>query len=302
MNPDPNWPRASEWLAGDHDPKPVGRLAVLGAPLRLGSISGGRFDLAPEAIRRALDRYSTWTPRLDVRSVAASDLGDVAVADLQPEEAREPISTAVREAIGTSDAAVILGGDNSVTRPSVLGLGVPLHRVGLLTLDAHFDLRDTDNGLTNGNPIRALLEDGLPGENIVQIGIQAFANSSPYTRVAEEAGIQWTSVRDAVPFDVHAEMAVDRLATRVEAVYVDLDVDVLDRAYAPACPGSRPGGTFPDEAADAAWRLGKHPKVRAMDIVEVDPTQDVADVTVLTAASFLLSFAAGLAERGRGET
>jgi formiminoglutamase len=232
-------------------------------------------------------------------------MGDVAVADLRPEEALEPLSAAVRQATGVCDAVVILGGDNSITRPGIHGLGVPLHRVGLLTLDAHFDLRDLQNGLTNGNPVRALLADGLPGENVVQIGIQGFANSSEYARVAKEAGIRWIGEyeTDDLPVGFHVQVELDRLASRVDALYIDLDLDVLDRAFAPACPGSRPGGLLPTEVADAAWRFGEHPKVRAMDIVEVDPTNDVADVTVLTAASFLLSFAAGLASRGgKGDT
>jgi len=80
------------------------------------------------------------------------------------------------------------------------------------------------------------------------------------------------------------------------------EITVLDRAFAPACPGSRPGGLNPAEVQAAARVCGAHPKVRAMDIVEVDPTKDVADVTVLGAASFLLSFAAGVASRRLRET
>ena len=91
--------------------------------------------------------------------------------------------------------------------------------------------------------------------------------------------------------------ALEHLAERADAIYVDVDLDVLDRAFAPACPGARPGGLAPMEVRRAARLAGRHPKVRAMDIVEVDPTQDVADVTVLTAASCLLSFSAGLVAR-----
>ena len=72
---------------------------------------------------------------------------------------------------------------------------------------------------------------------------------------------------------------------------------VLDRAYAPACPGARPGGLQPWEVRRAAWLCGRHPKVKALDLVEVDPTQDVADVTVLTTGACLLSFAAGVVKR-----
>ena len=77
----------------------------------------------------------------------------------------------------------------------------------------------------------------------------------------------------------------------------DLDIDSLDRVFAPATPGSRPGGLTPYELRRVAWLCGAHPKVRAIDLVEVDPTQDVADVTVMATASCLLSFASGLLAR-----
>lgn len=234
---------------------------------------------------------------VDVREVKARDLGDLPLADARPETALEPLSTAVAKAAADAEAVVLLGGDNSVTRPGVRGLG--LENAALLTIDAHLDLRDTSRGLTNGNPVRALLEDGLPGSNVVQIGIQAFANSRQYAEVARDAGITVVTVDEARRRGVEAVTveALETLAGRAGVIYVDVDVDVLDRAFAPGSPGSRPGGLSPADIKAAARTAGRHPKVRAMDIVEVDPTKDVADVTVLAAASFLLSFAAGLAAR-----
>jgi formiminoglutamase len=296
---DPRWPRASAWLAGDHVPEPRARLGVVGAPVRLGSISGGRFDLAPAAIREALSRFGTWDGRSDLRAVAARDEGDLRLADRRPEEALGEIAGAVGGTLDTFDAVVVLGGDNSITRPAVRGVGRDLERVALLTLDAHHDLRDTGAGLTNGNPIRALLEDGLPGPSIAQIGLQPFANSVAYAEVARDAGITVVTVDDirARGIETAVTEALDHLASRAEAIYVDLDLDVLDRAFAPACPGSRPGGLAPWEVQAGARLAGAHPKVRAMDLVEVDPERDVAEATVLAAASCLLAFASGVARR-----
>jgi formiminoglutamase len=301
MPPDPNWPRASAWLAGEHDPEPVARLGVVGAPLHLGSLSEARCDLAPGAVREALDRFGTYDVEygVDVRAVAARDEGNLDLAGTKPEEALAPLAGAVGGTLDRLDAVAILGGDNSVTRPGVRGLGPDLGAVGLLTLDAHFDLRDTAAGLSNGNPVRALLEDGLPGANVVQVGIQPFANSAAYARVATEAGITVVTAETAHAEGVETVVAgaLDHLAERSDRIYVDLDLDVLDRAFAPACPGSRPGGLTPAGLARAARLAGRHPQVRAVDLVEVDPTRDVADVTVLAMAACLLAFAAGLAAR-----
>ncbi len=302
---DPFWPRAAAWLAGAHAEKTLGVLAVLGAPLRLGSITPGRCDLAPPAVRSILRKFSCYDIESDsdLHLVEARDLGDLPLADLKLEDAFEPLRDAVRGALAEADAVVVLGGDNGVTRPGVHGIAdsLPnsLEDCGLITLDAHFDLRDLSNGLTNGNPVRALLADGLPGKNIVQIGIQPFANSKAYAQVASDAGITVVTMSQIRAHDVERLVgeSLDELSERVEHIYVDLDVDVLDRIYAPATPGSRPGGLTPYELRRAAWLCGAHPKVRAIDLVEVDPTQDVADATVMATASCLLSFASGLLTR-----
>jgi formiminoglutamase len=306
---DPNWPRASAWLAGTHTEHTLGKLAVLGAPVRRGSITPGHSDFAPTAVREVLRRFSTYDIETDadVRALEAHDLGDLALAEAMLEEAYEPIRQAVNSALALADAVIILGGDNGVTRPGVAGLASTLEgelesgleECGLLTLDAHLDLRDTSNGLSNGNPVRALLEDGLPGSNIVQLGILGFANSQAYAQVAREAGISVITMDTLRGKGIERAVsdALDYLSQRTEAIYFDLDVDVLDRAFAPACPGARPGGLSPWELRQAAWLCGRHPKVRVMDLVEVDPTQDQADVTVMSTAACLLSFASGLVSR-----
>jgi formiminoglutamase len=292
LHHDPHWPRASAWLSGGGEG--LRRLAVLGAPLHKASISPGRCDLAPPAIRKALERYSPH----QADEVTVADLGDLPVGDLSPEEALDPVSEAVSRAAAEHDAVVLLGGDNSVTRPGVLGLS---GRCGLLTLDAHLDLRHLDAGLHNGNPVRALLEDGLPGTNIVQIGIQDFANSREYMRVAQAAGItviRADKARESGVADT-VEGLLDDLAQRVDVIYVDLDIDVLDRAFAPGAPGSRPGGWLPWELRAAARACGQHRAVKVMDIVELDPERDRDDATALAAAACLLEFAAGLSRRER---
>lgn len=284
-------------------------LVEVAVPMRLGSISGGRFDLAPTAIREALDRFVAHGPGepgrmadLPLAIEVAEDLAQV--ASMSPADAFEPIRRHVEDHIGRrppGGAAVILGGDNSITRPGVHGAvaDAGLDRTGLLTIDAHHDLRSLDGGLTNGNPIRALLEDGLPGWNVVQVGINPLANSPALAAEAEEAGITAVTAKEARLRGVATVVgeALEALDRRVDAIYVDLDVDVLDRTFAPACPGSRPGGLTPWEVQAVAAVCGRHPKVRAMDVVEVDPERDVAGITVLTAASFVLAFAEGLTAR-----
>lgn len=297
---DSNWPRASTWLH-DPNPHPLGHLGIVGAPVHLGSITPGRCDLAPHAIRAALARFSTYdlATEHDVRSLAVHDFGNIDVADLQLEQAFQPISEALRTALSETGAVVLLGGDNGITRPGCHAVSSGIERCGLITLDAHLDVRDLGHGLSNGNPVRALLADGLAGTHIVQIGLQSFTNSRAYHEIALAAGITVIPVdrvhEDGI--DIILRRALTDLARSVEGIYVDLDVDVLDRAFAPATPGSRPGGLTPWQIRRAARICGEHPKVRVMDLVEIDPERDIADVTVMSAAACLLSFAGGLVER-----
>lgn len=299
---DAHWPTAAGWLAGRHSASPLATLAVLGVPIYKGSITRGRCDLAPDAIRSVLGKFSPFdfATGYDLSDVTIMDLGNLDVASAYPAEASDRIAGGVRDAVRKAGVISIFGGDNSLTRPACQGIG-PLLETGLLTIDAHLDLRDLDRGQTNGNPIRGLLEDGLQGDHIVQIGIQSFANSKAYARIAQQAGIEVITVDQVRARGIVNVVtdALDKLGNIAQRIYVDFDVDVLDRIFAPATPGSRPGGLQPSELFQAARCCGEHPKVVAIDIVEVDPDKDVANATILAAASCFLYFAAGYRERAQ---
>lgn len=149
------WPNLSDLLVDATADAPIG---LVGAPLAAGSVTPGRCDLAPAELRKVLRRIGRYD--LDSGNELASrvaDYGDVAIDGLSIEEATGPIRDAVADSVARHPLTLLIGGNNAVTRPGVHGLGVPLERVGLITLDAHFDMRDTGGGLGNGNPVRALL-------------------------------------------------------------------------------------------------------------------------------------------------
>lgn len=298
MSEDPLWPRASDWLAGGGGTGPA--LLVVGVPLSRTSISPSGAHETPGAVRRALRRFATFHAGLgvDLETVRVHDAGDLPVAELAGEEALEAVDAALR-ALPPHDLAVLVGGDNAVTRPALRSLLADLPRAGLLTLDAHHDVRGFHAGPTNGTPVRGLVEDGLPGAHVTQVGIGDLTNSRAHRRWCDERGVRVVSARDARRGDVGALVRheLDRLAETCDAVYVDLDVDVVDRAFVPGCPGARPGGLLPADLLDAAVEAGRHPRVRAVDVVEVDATRDPSGVTVDLAAMCLLSVAAGLAAR-----
>ena len=289
LSSDPNWPRANTLLTST-----ISELAIIGVPASATALSPTSAHLTPAAIREALAKYSTYAGSTDteLQESGITDLGDIESPDHEAGEAR--VASAVAGLLNKHKILLALGGDNSITYSVAAGIFPDLSKVGLITFDAHHDLRD---GNSNGSPIWRLIEAGLPGENIVQIGLSDFANSGPYARRAKDAGITTVhraEIRDRKMSDVVAQ-ALAIAGANGREIYVDIDVDVCDRSVAPACPASVPGGISADELRQAANLISRDRRVRAIDITEIDAASDAADGrTVRLAALLVLEIAAGL--------
>ena len=288
------WPRANSLFKPNLKKADI---ALVGVPAHKSSISPTSAHLTPKAIREALAKYSTFSAskEIDLRGLSFTDLGDV----INPDgiDGKRRVAKKLENVLESYQTLIALGGDNSITFSVASSIFKDLSKVGLVTLDAHHDLRD---GMSNGSPVWRLIQAGLPGKNIVQIGISDFANSREYTQRAKEQGIHIISrdqLRRQSMKDAMKE-AFSVLNRRVDEIYVDLDVDVCDRAAVPACPASVPGGISADELRQAAFYAGANSKVRAVDITEIDVKKDSPDQrTIRLAALLVLEFAAGVASR-----
>ena len=309
MSEDSFWPRALTWLidgtavngeaieAGDDSRGGATvDLAIVGVPAHLTSISPTGANATPDAVRDALRRYSTWSwaHNVDLRDLAIYDFGNT----LEPDSPEGEAITSALTGVATDAArlTVVIGGDNSVTFAAMRGASPILGRAGLITFDAHHDLRD---GISNGSPVRRLVEAGLPGNQVAQIGIADFSNSPEYAARARELGVT-VIPREALRSKSPAEIWRDAVATLgdVDQIYVDIDVDVCDRAVVPACPAAAPGGLSADELRQFAFLAGNEPRVNCIDITEIDATADAPDQrTIRLAALLILEAAAGLAKR-----
>ena len=291
-----DWPNLSDLILDKTADAPVG---MVGAPLNMGSVTPGRCDLAPALLRATLRRIGLYDVETAIElETHIADHGDVPVAGLSIEEATPAIIAACKASIGRHSLTLLVGGNNAVTRPAVLSLGMPLEKVGLITLDAHFDMRATAQGLGNGNPVRALREDGLPGENIAQIGIAPFANSADMHRDAGNGGHLIVNISDvrAEGIDRAVGRALDHLR-HCDAIMVDCDIDVIDRSQFPGAPGARPGGMAAHDFFIAVRSLAKEPRVRLIDLTEWDPPLDSTDLSALTAARWVAECLAGFEQR-----
>src|SRR6202012_5333675 len=200
----------------------------------------GSCDLAPNAIRTALNKFSTYDleTKSDLSSLEVFDAGDLQISEFDYADACKPVAHAVRNLTVKHKLTVLLGGDNAITRPGIHGADATLQDVGLLTLDAHFDLRDTDGGLNNGNPVQALLEDGLPGTHISQIGLAPYANTKKAHIKAATAGISVRTLGECASrgFGTIVQEELSRLSACCSQIYVDFDIDVIDRSQLPSAP------------------------------------------------------------------
>jgi formiminoglutamase len=293
---DHKWPRAAHWL------KPFAKeanidLAVYGVCASQTSISRTGANETPAAIRQALLRYSTysWSQDIDLGELVAKDFGDSEHPDSP--EGEETTKRLAKHAKENSRLAIALGGDNSITYAVMAGAH-DLKASGLITFDAHHDLRD---GISNGSPVRRLVEAGLPGNRIVQIGINDFSNSPQYAKLAKELGIlviTRAQLRNQTPNETW-QQAIDHLGG-VESIHIDIDVDVCDRSVVPGCPAAAPGGISADELREFALLAGKTNSVSSIDITEIDATADSQDQrTVRLAALLVLEAATGLALRNK---
>ena len=291
---DGRWPRLGSLFTDSR----AADLTLLGVPAWRTSISPTGAHATPSAVRDALMRYSTHSIEhdVDLASLRLADAGDVVDPDGEDGEAR--VWDAVVSCGSEAGLLVALGGDNSITFSVMRAVfGDELAHAGLVTLDAHYDLRD---GVSNGSPVRRLIDAGVRGAHVVQIGISDFANSPQYAARAKEYGITVIS-RGAVEregIDAVMAQAFEIAGSAPAGVYVDLDVDVCDRSVVPACPAAVPGGLSARELRRAAYLAGANPQVRAVDLTEVDATADAADErTVRLAALVVAEVAAGVADR-----
>ncbi|MDR2997600.1 MAG: agmatinase family protein [Microbacterium sp.] len=295
LSHDPSWPRAGAWPAFDGAPTDA---AILGVPVWRTSLSPTGAHATPAAIREALPRYSATLmgpPVVDLNeALRIVDAGDVVEPDGDDGTARTVARVA--ELAAASRRVIALGGDNSLTYSVARGAAA----TGLITFDAHFDLRD---GVSNGTPVRRLVEDAPEGERIdprriVQIGIADYANSAAYAQRAADWGIRVITLdelRARGIADVTAEALEIAGAGADPRIHLDIDVDVCDRSVAPGCPASVPGGLAAWELRALTRAVGADARVTSADLAEVDATVDAEDGrTVRLAALCVLELLAGL--------
>ena len=291
-------------------------VAIGGAPWD-GTASGlTGTHLGPSAVRQG--DYITEGRRmnhLDVRvdpleHLVVCDYGDAEVLIGNPEGTYANIRAFVADILSGGAIPIIIGGDHGITWPSATAVADAYGHgnVGIVHFDAHADTAPDMQGALHGHgtPMRRLIESGaVPGRNFVQVGLRGFFPEPPVLAWMEEQEMRTHFMaeirRDG--FDAVLERAVDEALDSADHLYISLDIDVADPAYAPGTGTPEPGGLTSAEVMRAMRRLAAEVGMVGMDVVEVSPPYDVGpNITALLARRCVIEALTGTAMRRLGLT
>jgi len=280
-------------------------VAVLGAPFDLGTTNrpGARFG--PRALRT--DAYECGTFHLDLGLeifdfLEVVDVGDAYCPSGMVQESLDNIKAKVASVVQHGILPVVIGGDHTVTWPAATAVAEHhgFGRVGMVHFDAHADTADTIDGnlASHGTPMRRLIESGaIPGKNFVQIGLRGYWPGQDVWDWMAEQGMRW-HLMDEVHhrgLDVVLTDAIAEAMDGVDHLYVSVDIDCLDPAFAPGTGTPEPGGLTSADLLRALRRLARETPLVGFDVMEVAPAYDHADCTVNVAHRCIMEVLAGLA-------
>ena len=285
-------------------------VAIVGAPYD-DSVShrpGARFG--PRAIRQASYHAGAINSlQLDIEPydwLNVVDAGDAPVTPMNVERGHAVIERKVFDVASSGAIPIVLGGDHSITYPSASAVSrfVAPRRLGIVHFDAHADAANSTWGnlRSHGAPMRRLIESGaVAGRNFVQVGLRGYWPGPETLGWMREQGMRWHLMTEIEERGADAVIA-DAIAEALDGpdlIYLSVDIDVIDPGMAPGTGTPEPGGMLTRELLRAVRQVVGSVELAAMDVVEVSPPFDQAEVTAAAAHRCVLEAISALAARRR---
>ncbi len=282
-------------------------VAVVGAPWDDSTTNrpGARF--APRALRALA--YGPGTYHMDYGIEIFDELEVVDFGDaICTHGMWEPSAKAIRDRVGEvarrGIIPLVIGGDHSITWPSASAVAdaVGWGEIGIIHFDAHADTAEEIGGnyASHGTPMRRLIESGaVMGRHFVQVGLRGYWPPAETFEWMAEQEMRWHTMNEVYERGLSAVIddAIEEATASPKGIYLSVDIDVLDPGFAPGTGTPEPGGIAPVDLLRAIRRITRHVKVLAVDIVEVAPAYDWAELTINNAHRVGLEAIAGLAMR-----
>ncbi len=269
-----------------------------GAVLGRKGASGG-----PNAIRQVMSGFSNYNVELgtSLQDSKICDLGDLVIgSDIL--KAHRQIESEVAHDLLESSLLAILGGDNSVSLPSLRAFAKKFGDVGLIVVDSHFDLRGRLGGRpTSGSSYGLAIggSEGIDPRNVVELGIHGFLNSSKYYEKAKRLGIKVFTAADVGELGPAAAAREAYLiaSERAQAVYLSVDLDAVDISYVSGVSAPSAGGIGAQQLFDIVYEVTRQRMVKCADLVELAPSLDPSEKSQRVAATALVYLMAGFVSR-----
>lgn len=271
-------------------------VGLIGVPFDTACVAGPRGSrYGPKGVRESITYGTSYNPEIDVdisSGIDIVDFGDVKVQHTDVLETHRRVEEVLTAISDCEIVPITIGGDHSLSYPTVKALmNATDGQIGVINVDAHHDVRHSHGGeLSSGTPFRRALEDdsgSLSHENFVELGIAGWHNSKYYLDWVRDNGGTVITAREIHQNGVTsaARRALEIAADGTEAVFLSIDIDVLDAATAPGTSAPTPGGLESWQLLEIAYEIGKHDVVSAFDLHEVAPPLDVRDVTSMIGAA-----------------
>ena len=283
-------------------------VVIVGAPTdtavtyRPGARFGPRAIRSASYLRRSIHHLGLKVQPLKVLRVFDYDDADVVPGDI--ERTNEAIKAKVGEVAQAGAIPIVLGGDHSITFPSATAVAdqVGHGRLGIVHFDAHADTGDDAWGalLSHGTPMRRLIESGaVPGKSFVQVGLRGYWPTPDIFDWMQEQGMRWHTIHDIQRrgFDAVLTEAIEQALDGPDLIYLSVDIDVLDPAYAPGTGTPEPGGLTTRELLMAVRDVTLRTELAGADVVEVSPPYDSAGITAEAAHRVVLEILSALAAK-----
>jgi agmatinase len=285
---------------------------IVGAPFDGGTSHRAGCRFGPLAIRTTdYLPHDASRPHLalgvdPLRELGVVDVGDVLMVPGEIEQALQRLEDAVGQVAATGALPVVLGGDHTIALPDVTAVAqhVGWGRVSVVHFDAHADTGDTQYGSLwgHGTPMRRLIESGAArGDRFLQIGLRGYWPGPDTLDWMAQQGMRSYEMTEVVArgLDECLTEAFAIATDDCDAVFLSVDVDVVDPGMAPGTGTPEPGGFTGRQLLDAVRRVAMELPLAGMDVVEVSPPYDHAEVTAYLANRVVLEALAGVAWRRR---
>jgi agmatinase len=286
-------------------------IVIVGAPFDEGVSYRPGTRFGPRAIRMAEDvALPAERPNMELgidplTSLKVVDYGDIPAIPSRLAASHDLLREALGAVLAAGAVPVVLGGDHSLSYPTLQVLAERFGRDGysVIHFDTHADTGLSELETPHGTPFSKAVRDGhLDGANIVQIGLRGawpFPEEFDWMR---SQGFTWHTMAQVIERGIGPVVrdAIEHARTRASRTYLTIDIDSLDPAFAPGTGTPEPGGLATRELLWAARTIGSELDLCAMDLVEVSPPYDHADVTAMAGHRIVLETLGGIALRRSG--